>query len=121
MTFKLITIYIMSLFYTLMGLKHIFDPKYFAPMMPSILPYKFFLIYVSGSLELTLGFFLILDEYRFYAAVGLMILLVLIFPANIYIAFNESARKKMKVSKLFCLIRLLFQPILIFIAYWHSQ
>ena len=120
MTFKLITIYIMSLFYILMGLKHLFDPKYFLPMMPTILPYKTFIIYLTGIIEIILGSLLVVEEYRFYVAIGLIIFLVLIFPANIYLALNKTARTKMKVSKLFCVIRLFFQPLFIYLAYWHS-
>ena len=120
MTFKLITIIVMSFFYVMMGLKHIFDPKYFLPMLPQILPYKKVIIYVSGVLEIILGLCLLIEDIRLYAGIGLMILLVLIFPANIYVAISNEARRKLKVSKSFCVIRLFFQIPLIYLAYWHS-
>ena len=120
MTFKLITIYIMSLFYILMGLKHLFDPKYFLPMMPTILPYKNFIIYLTGLIEIILGSLLAVEEYRFYVATGLIIFLVLIFPANIYLYTSEIARDILKISKSQALFRMPFQITLIILAYWHS-
>ena len=110
----------MAFFYIMMGLKHIFDPKYFLPMLPQILPCKKLIIYVSGLLEITLGICLLIEDVRPYAGIGLMILLVLIFPANIYVAISHEARRKLKVSKRFCVIRLFFQIPLIYLAYWHS-
>jgi len=110
----------MAFFYIMMGLKHIVDPKYFLPMLPQILPYKKVIIYVSGFLEIILGLCLLIEDIRLYAAIGLMILLVLIFPANIYVAISDDARRKLKVSKRFCVIRLFFQIPLIYLAYWHS-
>ena len=120
MTFKLTTILVMSLLYILIGLKHIFDPKYFLPMLPPFIPFKQLIIYITGFLEIILGVCLVIEETRFYAAVGISILLVLVFPANIYVAINYEARKKLKVSKLFAIMRLFFQFPLIYIAYWHA-
>lgn len=103
-----------------MGLKHMYDPKYFLPMMPYFIPHKKLLIYISGFLEIILGIFLIIEDFRFYAALGIIILLILVFPANIYVAINFETRKKLKVSKLFSVFRLFLQLPLIIIAYWHA-
>ena len=120
MTFKFITIIVMSFFYALIGLKHIFDPKYFLPMMPPFIPFKKFMIYITGLLEIVFGVGLLIEETRFYAGVGIVILLLLVFPANIYIAINDEARKKLKVTKLFAVLRLFLQLPLIYLAYWHT-
>ena len=120
MTFKLFTILTMSLFYISMGLKHIFDPNYFYPMMPSFLPYKKSLIYISGCIEIILGVLLLIEDYRLYASMGLIVLLVLVFPSNIYIVINEESRKKLKITLLFSIVRLFAQIPLIYLAYWHS-
>ena len=120
MAFKLTTIIVMAVLYILVGLKHIFDPKYFLPMMPPFIPFKQLIIYITGVLEIILGVCLVIEETRFYAAVGIITLLLLVFPANIYVAINYEARKKLKVSKLFAIMRLFFQLPLIYIAYWHS-
>ena len=120
MTFKFITILVMSFFYTLIGLKHIFDPKYFLPMMPPFIPFKKLIIYISGVLEIIFGICLLIEDTRFYAAVGIIILLLLVFPANIYVAINDEARKKLQVSKLLVILRVFLQAPLICLAYWHA-
>ncbi|MAZ58760.1 MAG: DoxX-like family protein [Flavobacteriales bacterium] len=120
MTFKFITILVMSFFYILIGFKHLFDPKYFLPMMPPFIPFKKLIIYISGFLEIIFGICLLIEDTRFYAGVGIIILLLLVFPANIYIAFNEEARKKLKVNKVFAVLRLFLQLPLIYLAYWHA-
>ncbi|MBJ04572.1 MAG: DoxX-like family protein [Flavobacteriales bacterium] len=103
-----------------MGLKHLFDHEYFLPMMPKAIPQHKLLIYISGVCEIILGCSLLLPSLRIYAAYGIMILLTLIFPANIYVSINNIARKQMKISRRGSIIRLFFQPVLILIAYWHS-
>ena len=103
-----------------MGMKHIYDPKYFLPMLPPSINHKKLLIYISGYLEIFLGILLLFQGTRFYAALGIIIFLVLVFPANIYVAINFEARKKLKVSKLFSVFRLFLQPPLVILAYWHT-
>ena len=110
----------MSVFYIVMGLKHMFNPSFFLPMMPPFIPYKKAIIYITGFIEIILGLFLIIEDYRFYSGSALVIFLILVFPANIYLSINEEARKKMKVTKQFCVLRLFFQALLIYLAYWHS-
>lgn len=120
MNFKFITIFLMSIFYITLGLKHIFNHKYFLPMMPPFLPNPKLLIYLSGILELILGLLLLFPEYRYFASFGIIIFLIAVFPANIYITINDQARQRMNISSLVAVTRLFFQPILIAIAYWHS-
>ena len=103
-----------------MGLKHIFDPKYFMPMMPPFIPFKVSVIYFTGVLEIIFGVCLLIEDARFYAGVGIIILLLLVVPANIYIAINDEARQKLKVTKLFAVLRLFLQLPLIYLAYWHA-
>lgn len=110
----------MSLFYILMGFKHMVSPKYFLPMMPPFIPCKKLVIYISGLLEIILAIFLLIEDSRWHAAVGIIILLIIVFPANIYVAISSEARKKLKVGMFFSIVRLLFQVLLILIAYWHA-
>ena len=89
-------------------------------MIPPLFPFKKLIIYITGALEIILGACLLIEETRFYAAVGIIILLALVFPANIYVAINYEARKKLKVGKVFAIVRLFFQIPLMYLAYWHS-
>ena len=103
-----------------MGLKHITNPSYFLPLMPSFLPFHNFLIYLSGCFELLFGILLMFEDYRVNASWGLICLLILVVPANIKLAKDVQVQKLFGVSKKFAVIRLWLQIILIMIAYWHS-
>ena len=119
MTFKLISIYIMSLFYVFAGIKHFTNPYWYMKIMPPYLPLHKELVYISGAFEIILGLMLLLDKTRFVGAWGLILLLIAIFPANIYLAQTNGAA--LNISLTFAWGRLPFQAIFILIAYWHTK
>ncbi len=119
--FKLFTILLMSIFYVRIGVHHFLDPEYFLNIMPPFLPYHLELVYISGFFEILLGLLLIFPKYRFYASWGLIILLIAVFPANIYLAQSEIAQQGLNVSKEVAIWRLPFQALFIGLAYWHSK
>ena len=118
--FKNLTIYVMSLLYIIVGIKHFTDPVFFLKIIPSYLAYQLELVYLSGFFEILFGVLLIFKVTRFYAAWGIILLLIAVFPANIYLFFSEIAQESLGISKNQALIRLPFQIPLIIIAYWHS-
>ena len=115
---KFCTIVIMSLFYMGVGLAHFISPEKFLLIMPPYLPYHLELIYISGFIEILLGVLLLIKRWRVFAGVGLIILLISVFPANIYLYQNPEILNT-EESKV--LIRLFFQIPLVTIALWHSQ
>ena len=119
--FKIITIAIMSAFYIQIGIKHFTDPNWFMPIMPPFLPFHIELIYVSGGFEILFGLMLIFERTRFIAGWGLILLLIAVYPANLYLAFNTDVQKEMNISSfLASWIRLPLQFVFITLAYWHS-
>ena len=68
----------------------------------------------SGLAEVVLGVMLLFPEYQSIAAWGIIILLIAVFPANIY-HFMKGWRKKKMVAVL--IIRLPLQFVLIWWAY----
>ena len=119
MSFKLITIYLMSVFYISTGIKHFTDVDWFMKIMPPYLPYHKELVYLSGVFEIILGIILIFEKTRFLAGWGLILLLIAVFPANIYLAQTNGAA--MNISPALAWWRLPFQAVFIAIAYWHSK
>lgn len=119
--FKSITIYSFSILYVVVGVKHFVNIDFFLVIVPPYLPYSELLVYVSGFFEILLGVLLIPTKTRKYAALGLIILLIAVFPANIYLFNSEIAQNIYGISRQFALIRLPFQIPLIVIAYWHSK
>ena len=118
---KNISIYIMSLLYILVGIKHFSDPNFFLKIMPKYLNYHLELVYISGFFEILFGILLIFKKTRFFGAWGVFILLICVFPANIYLYTSEAAQIALDISKSQALIRLPFQIPLLILAYWHSN
>ena len=118
---KNISIYIMSLLYILVGIKHFSDPNFFLKIMPEYLNYHLELVYISGFFEILFGILLIFKKTRFFGAWGVFILLICVFPANIYLYNSEAAQIALDISKSQALIRIPFQIPLLILAYWHSN
>ena len=119
--FKKITIYFMGLAYIYVGIRHFIDPDFFLAIMPDYLPYHLEAVYISGICEIALGAMLFFKKYRWMAGWGLILLLIAVFPANIYLAQNESAQQTIQISENAALIRLPFQALFIGLAYWHTK
>ena len=53
--FKLLTIYIMAIFYINVGIGHFINPDFFLVIVPDYLPHHLFLVYISGLFEIIFG------------------------------------------------------------------
>ena len=116
---KIIRIYKMGLFYIIVGIKQFQDPGWFVQIIPPILPYKYALVYISGLFEVLLGVLLMIPKFQSTAAKGLIILLICVYPANIYLAQTNGAA--LGISPLIAWGRLPFQFVFIGLAYWHTK
>ena len=110
----------MSIMYIIIGIKHFTDLNFFMAIMPPHIPFHKELIYISGFFEVLFGLLLLFHKTRKIASWGIIILLICVFPANIYLYFSDEAREILKITKEQALIRMPFQIPLILIAYWHS-
>tara|TARA_B100001758_G_C18047543_1_gene421462 strand:- start:56 stop:433 length:378 start_codon:yes stop_codon:yes gene_type:complete len=121
--FKNLSIYLLSLFYIYVGIKHFIDPNWFLYIIPPYLvKIGIELVYISGFFEILFGVFLLIPKYRKLAAYGIILLLIAVYPANIYLAFNEEPQKLIGISSFAASwIRLPIQFILIGLAYYHSK
>ena len=119
--FKKLTIYTFSLFYLVVGIKHFTDVNFFVSIMPPYIPFHNFFIYFSGFFEILFGFLLLFKRTRKLAGIGLIYLLVFVFPANVHLYLSEVAQKALSITQNDALIRLPFQLPLMIIAFWHSE
>ena len=119
--FKLLTIYFMSISYTYVGVRHFIDPDFFLAIMPNYLTFHLEFVYLSGVAEVVLGLMLLSKKTRKTGAIGLIILLVLVFPANIHLVQSELSQSILGITKTQSIYRLPFQGLFILIAYWHSK
>ena len=118
-----ITILIMSGFYINVGIKHFIDPIWFLHIIPPYLTgIGLELVYISGLIEILLGALLLFPKYRRISSYGIILLLIAVYPANIYLAFNEKPQNLIGISSFVASwIRLPIQFILIGIAYYQSK
>ena len=116
---KVISVYVMGIFYIIVGIKHFQDPSWFVQIIPPILPYKYELVYISGFFEVLLGILLMIPRFQSIAAKGLIALLICVYPANIYLAQTNGVA--LGISPLIAWGRLPFQFVFIGLAYWHLK
>ncbi|MAR96493.1 MAG: DoxX family protein [Candidatus Marinimicrobia bacterium] len=119
--FKLLTIYFMSISYTYVGVRHFIDPDFFLAIMPNYLTFHLEFVYLSGIAEVVLGLMLLSKKTRKTGAIGIIILLIFVFPANIHLVQSELSQSLLGVTKSQSIYRLPFQGLFILIAYWHSK
>tara|TARA_B100000780_G_C21105897_1_gene446559 strand:- start:153 stop:524 length:372 start_codon:yes stop_codon:yes gene_type:complete len=122
MKLKTLFIYVMGIGYVWVGLKHFIDTSFFLKIMPPSFPWHKESVYISGFLEILFGAGIIVKRTRFHASWGIILLLIAIYPANIYLAFSEDAQQAISVSSFFASwVRLPIQFILIGLAYISSK
>ena len=109
----------MSLFYIIAGINHFLNLEWYMKIMPPNLSFHKELIYISGLLEIIFGILLIFENTRLFAGWGLILLLIAIFPANVYSA--QTGGEAMGTSATVAWGRLPLQAVFIALAYWHSK
>ena len=119
--YKLLTIYVMSFLYIFIGIRHFTNPQYFLDIVPPQLPFKLFLVYLTGLIEIVGGATILSLKTRKVGAYLLIFLLISVFPANIYLYVSETPQNLLGITKIDALIRMPFQIPLIILAYWHSK
>ena len=115
---KSFLIIISSIFYVIVGIKHFIEPEYFLSIVPPYLPYHLELVYISGLFEILFGLLILFPKYRYYGAIGLILLLVAVFPANIYLVQSKEAQEALGATQEIATWRLPIQGVLIWIAYY---
>ena len=118
--FKRISIYIMCFFYIIIGIDHFINPDYYLSIVPSYLNFHYELVLISGFFEILFGFGL-LTKYRKQSAIGLILLLIAVFPANLFLIQSEEAQIALNIDTNAAIIRAPFQLLFLAIAYWHSK
>ncbi|HJT72867.1 MAG TPA: hypothetical protein VJ720_02590 [Chitinophaga sp.] len=111
-----------AVMFVLIGIMHLVKPGKLTYMIEGWLPYATQLVLLSGVLEIILGIGLLFPAMKIYAAWGLMILLVLMFPANIYVAVKQLPPPGGLPAKAwYTWSRLVFQPVYILWVWWSVR
>jgi len=119
--FKLISIYFFGPAYIYIGIRHFTEPDFFLSIMPNYMSLHLELVYLSGFFEVLFGVMLLINKYRVVAAKGLILLLIAVFPANIYLAQSSLAQSLLGITQETAIIRLPFQILFLLFAYWFTK
>src|SRR5580704_17215372 len=110
-----------AVFYSSAGVLHFLRPAMYMKIMPPYVPWHRAMVEVSGAAEILGGIGLLIPRVRRQVALGLVALLIAVFPANIYMATNpiEAGAGSLPPAGLWG--RLLLQPILIWWVLWATK
>ena len=111
-----VLIYIYVLFFVGAGLNHFLNPQFYDAIVPSFIPYPRFVHQFTGVLEILIPLFL-LTKYRKEAAIIMIILLVILYGANLYVWINNLPYGRNYLSNQQHFLRFLLQLFYIGIAY----
>jgi uncharacterized membrane protein len=104
------------------GTCHLLDPQLFLPIMPPWIPQPIAGIVISGVAELlgALGLLVPIREVQLAAGWGLLLLLVAVFPANIYMAVAHVQVHGFPAENWMSWARLPLQPLLMLLVSWAA-
>ena len=102
-----------TLFFLVAGALHFVIPEFYLAMMPSFIPFQQFFIVLTGIAEMAGAIGIQIPKLRRLSGILMMILLVAIFPANIYVAIMQPSLPTLEYSAASMWWRLLLQPLFI--------
>ena len=117
--FKKLTRYLLAILFVVAGANHFFHTEFYVSIMPPYLPWHLELVYISGVAEMGLGLLLLLRRWSVYAGWGLIVLMIAVFPANIYMALHPELYPT--ISTLGLWLRLPLQGLLMWWAYCYTR
>ena len=103
------SLYLLALLFVAAGILHFVSPQFYLRIMPPWLPAPRLLVQLSGAAELLGGLGLLLPATRRLAGWGLLLLLLAVFPANLY---TVQAHATLHVPLWAAWARLPVQPLL---------
>ena len=109
-----ISLYFMSAVYIVAGINHFLNPKFYLKITPKWITSPEKVNLLVGAFEIILGVGLLISSMQRFAAIGIIALLIAVFPANLY---HYQIVKRNGKNVITTLIRLPIQALLIYWAY----
>jgi uncharacterized membrane protein len=116
---KNFSLYIMAALYIVAGLNHFVNPSFYMKIMPPWIPGPNFFVWLSGLCEIIFALLLLPSNTRPYAAWSIILLLIVIFPANIQMTVDYY--RKSTPGLYLTILRLPLQILLIYWAYLFTK
>ena len=105
--------------FLLAGVSHFIAPAPFERIVPTWVPAPRLMVYISGIAELAGAVGLMIPSLRRVAGIGLIVLLVCVFPANINMLQMARESNATAAYQLILWMRLPLQPLLIWLV-WEA-
>ena len=112
---KYVNLYLISSLFIYAGVAHFTNPQFYIKIFPSFIPFKQFLVDLSGVLEILGGLLILFNQTRRTGVILLVGLLILFFVVHFDMLFTFQVSKNMLLNKSLLLLRIIIQFILI---YW---
>lgn len=110
-----------GLFFVVAGALHFLRPQTYDAMIPPFLPSPRFWTYLSGAAELAGGVGLLRPRLRRAAALGLILLLLAVLPANVHVAVASVHLAELPMPRWYFWARLPFQLVYVAWVAWAGR
>lgn len=111
-------LYLMAFLYIVAGINHFRNPGIYHKIIPPYFSNPKLLNILSGAAEIILGILLTLPFLTHLSAWGIIVLLVAVFPANLFMYQDKKA--SFGLPKWILLLRMPLQLLLILWAYQYT-
>ena len=109
---------LLAVFYLGAGILHLISPRGFLAITPDSVPYPAFMVAFTGVAEIAGAVGLMIPQTRKWAGIGLALYALCVWPANFNHAINGISLSGEPLGWWYHGPRLLFQPVLIWLALW---
>jgi len=100
-------------FFAFAGVMHFINAPFHVSIVPPGLPHPLALVYISGIFECLGGIGLLVPKCRRFAGNGLSLLLLAVFPANVYMFTKALQTEGASLSTILLAMRLPLQFVII--------
>ncbi len=108
-------VYLIGGMFIFTGVLHFLIPKQFLKIMPDYVPHHKAMVFWSGVFEVLGGIGIMIPFTKMISAIGLILLLIAVFPANIDMFRKAYKKRGFTLYTLATLIRL---PVQFWLIYW---
>lgn len=81
---------IVALFMIYAGVQHFLKPEFYLPFVPSFLPLKTIIVYLSGVVEIIIGVLMLIKKYQGIGSFALLVLMVIFLPVHINDVISDT-------------------------------
>ncbi|WP_209348412.1 DoxX family protein [Pontixanthobacter sp. CEM42] len=121
--FRTLLLWVLAIFYAIVGYLHLAAPSGFMVVMPDWVPYPGAVVFWTGVAELLGAAGLVQPwwpQLRKAAGIGLALYALCVWPANIKHFVMDMARDDGGMGLIYHVPRMIAQPIIIWLALWVS-